>query len=77
VLPIIDNILELLKNGEWHDLKEISERARLARSKVQLLTNFLAEYNFVELDKKEQRTRLTPPLLDFIKTIQGIEEKER
>lgn len=75
-MPIIDNILELLKNGEWHDLEEISKRTRLDKFKVELLTNFLAEYNFVELDKKEQRTRLTPPLLNFIKKIQGT-EKER
>jgi DNA-binding IclR family transcriptional regulator len=75
-LPIIDNILEMLKNGEWHDLDEISERTRLDRFKVELVTDFLAEYNFVELDRKEQKTRLTAPLLDFIKKIQGTEGKE-
>jgi len=76
-LSILDNILEVLKNGGWHDLEEISKRTRLPRLQVDLLTNFLAEFNFIELDKSEQRTRLTPPLLSFIKKIQSIEEKEK
>lgn len=72
-MPAIDAILELLENGGWHDLEEISKRTGLDRFKVELLTNFLAEYNFIEIDKKEHRTRLTPPLLNFIKKIQSVE----
>jgi len=74
-LPIIDHILDTLKNGHWHDLEEVSERTRLTRFKLELLTNFLAEYNFIELDKKEQRTKLTPPLFNFIRKIQRVEKK--
>lgn len=76
-MPIIDDILHVLKNGEWHNLEEISQKARLSKSKIELITNFLAEYNFIELDKKEERTRLTPPLSNFIQKIQKMEEKER
>lgn len=72
-MPIIDNILEMLQNGEWHYLKEISEKTQLDEFKVKLLTSFLAEYHFIELDRKEQRTRLTRPLLSFLKKIQGME----
>jgi len=75
-LPVIDEILDALKNGQWHDLKEISEEAHLSRFKFELLTNFLAEYNFIELDKKEQRTRLTPPLMIFIKKIEMVDRKK-
>lgn len=76
-MPFIDDILDALKNGEWHNSEEISERTRLQRFKVELLTKFLAEYNFIEVDNKEQRIRLTPPLLNFIKKIRKIEAKER
>jgi len=75
-LPEIDEILDVLKNGKWHGLKEISEKTQLQGLKVELLTNFLAEYDFVELNKKEHKTRLTPPLLDFLSKIREIEEKE-
>ena len=74
-LPIIDYVFDALKNGEWHNLNEISEKTRLPKLKIELLTSFLAEYDFVEVDKKEQKTRLTPPLLRFIKKIQSVEKK--
>jgi len=76
VLPPIDEILDVLKNGKWHDLKEISEKTQLNEFKVELLTSFLAAYDFIELDKKEHKTRLTPSLLNFLKKVRDIEEKE-
>jgi DNA-binding IclR family transcriptional regulator len=75
-LPQIDEILDVLKNGKWHNLKEISEKTHLQGLKVELLTQFLAEYDFIELNKKEHKTKLTPSLLGFLRKIQDIEEKE-
>ena len=71
VLLGVDEIFDTLKNGEWHDFEEISEKTQLSVFKLELLTKFLAEYKFIELDKRKQRTRLTPPLLNFIKKIQN------
>jgi len=76
-LPQIDEILDVLKNGKWHDLKEISEKTKLHELKVELLANFLAEYDFIELDKKEHKTRLKTPLLDFLRKVRDLEKKER
>jgi len=75
-LPQIDEILDVLKNGKWHDLKEISEKTQLQGLKVELLTNFLAKYDFIKLNKKEHKTRLTSQLLDFLRKIRDIEERE-
>jgi len=75
-LPQIDEILDVLKNGKWHDLKKISEETQLQGLKVELITNFLAEYDFIELNEKERKTRLTPQLLDFLRKIRDIEKKE-
>ena len=72
-MPQIDEILNILKNGKWHDLREISEKTRLHEVKVEMLTNFLAQYNFVELDKREHKTRLTKPLFNFLKNIKELE----
>jgi len=76
VLSYIDDILVALKSGEWHNLKEISKMTRLPERKVKLLANFLAEYDFVELDKEEQQIRLTHSLFDFLSRIQSVEKKE-
>jgi hypothetical protein len=69
-LAIVDEIFHTLQNGKWHDLEEVSEKTQLSVFKLELLTNFLAEYEFIELDRKKQRTRLTPSLLNFIREIQ-------
>lgn len=69
ILFVADEILHVLENGEWHSLYEISERTHLSVFKLELLAKFLAEYNFIELDKRKQRTKLTPPLVSFIRKI--------
>ncbi len=71
----IDEILELLKNGDWHGLKEISNKTQLKKFKVELITSFLAEYDFLEFDKKEKRIKLSPQLLHFLEKIQDIEQE--
>ena len=77
VLHGVDEILDTLKNGEWHDFEEISEKTQLSVFKLELLAKFLAEYKFIELDKRKQRTRLTPPLLNFTKKIQNDDILEK
>jgi hypothetical protein len=76
-LPAIDEIFYTLKNGKWHDFMEISEKTRWSGVKLKLLTNFLAEYEFVELDERKQRTRLMPSVLVFLKKIQETNEEKR
>jgi len=51
------------------------EEIRLTRSEAETVTNFLAEYNFIQLDKERQRAKLTPPAFSFLKKIQRIEEE--
>ena len=69
-MSFVDKVLDTLRNGKWHDLMEISEKTQLPVPKLQLLTNFLAEYRFIEIDWYKQRTRLTPSVLTFLKKIQ-------
>lgn len=74
-LPQIDDILELLKSGRWHELKEIAEKAQLPEFKIELIANFLEEYRFIKLDRKHQRTKLTPQMLSFLKKIDDLEKE--
>ncbi len=69
----IDQILDLLKNGEWHELREIVDRAQLHEVKVEIITSFLAEYDFLEFDKEEKKIKLSPQLQLFMKKIKDIE----
>jgi len=73
-LLAIDEILELLKNGQWHELKEIADKTNLQGFRAELISNFLAEYDFLEFDKKEKKIRLTPQLQLFLRNIENIEK---
>ena len=74
-MPQIDEILSILRNGKWHDVREICQKTQLNTVKCELLTTFLFEYNFIELNKNEGKTRLTKPLLQFLEKIEESEEE--
>lgn len=72
----IDEILEVLRNGKWHDLKEVTEKTGLHEVKVKLITSFLAEYDFVQRDPTSSMVKLAPQLRSFLKKIQDLEREE-
>lgn len=71
----IDKILRLLKDGEWHDLEEIAEKAALPKVKAEMVVSFLAEYDFIKLN--EDKAKLKPSILEFFNEIQRIEKEEK
>jgi hypothetical protein len=75
-LSTVDDILKLLEDGKWHDLKEIRDKTKLHDLKVENITKFLARYNFIKLDKEGQKAKLNNLTLDFLKKIRQVEEKE-
>jgi len=75
VLWVIDEILMLLKDGNWHDLREIAEKCSSDEFRVEMIVSFLSKYDFMELDKKGRRARLCPLMLEFINEIQRIGEE--
>lgn len=74
-MSTINDILWLLKDGEWHSLKEIAEKAALAKVKAEKVVSFLGEYDFVQLNENTKKVRLQQPLLEFINEIQHLEQE--
>ncbi len=74
-MSTIDDILWLLKDGEWHDLKEIAEKVALPKVKAETVISFLEEYDFVQLKENTKKVRLQQPLLEFINEIQHLEQE--
>jgi len=72
----IDKIFEILDNGDWHKLTEVAERTGTQKSKVELISSFLANYDFLEFDKKDEKIRLSIQLQIFLRTIRRIEREE-
>jgi len=75
-LPAIDQILELLWNGEWHGLPEITDKTGGQEFRVLLITSFLSEYNFLEFNERETKIRLSSELLLFMRKIREIEHED-
>ncbi|HKZ94618.1 MAG TPA: hypothetical protein VJ249_08580 [Candidatus Bathyarchaeia archaeon] len=74
---IIDEILDAIRNGEWHQVKEVAQKARSSESKVELVSGFLATYDFLEFDRKNKRVRLSMQLQRFLGKIREVESEER
>ncbi len=74
-MSTIDEILELLKDEKWHDLSHLKKKIRLQEFEVEAITNFLAEYQLIQLDKEQKKAKISPTLLNFLKKIQRIGEE--
>ena len=76
-MPKVEDILELLENGEWHDLTEIERKAQLQDLDIASVTKFLAQYNFIRLDKEGKKAKLDSSTQDFLKKIRRLEGEEK
>lgn len=76
VLSVIDEILWLLKDGKWHNLKETIGKCSAPESKAKMTVSFLWEYDFIELNENRQKAKLRTLTLSFIDEIQRVEKEE-
>jgi len=75
-MSTIDEVLWLLKDGEWHDIKEITEKVALPKVKAEMVVSFLGEYDFIQLNENTKRVKIQPSILEFIEEIQRLEEED-
>ena len=74
-MSMTDLILQLLENGKWYHLKDIKEKTQLNGHKVKIITKFLADFKFVELDDVDQKVKLDQSTMKFLKKIRQIENE--
>jgi DNA-binding IclR family transcriptional regulator len=72
----VDEVLRLLRDGEWHTLEEIMQKTGLHEFRMGLIVDFLAKYNFVVVDEAHKRMRLVPLLVNFLKDIEALENRK-
>ena len=73
-MSTIDEILWLLKDGNWHDLEEIVEKAEIPKVKTEMVLRFLNEYDFIQI--KDLKVKIKPSILEFFNEIQRIEKED-
>ena len=76
-MPTVEDILELLENGKWHDLKEIGEKIQLSDLEVESVTKFLAQHDFISLDEEEKRAKIDLSTRHFLERIRQVEGEEK
>ncbi len=74
-MSTFDIIFELLKDGRWHTLEEINKEVGLQEGKLEEIVKFLKEYEFVQLDRRRRRARLTSSVLAFLKENRQVSRK--
>jgi len=53
-------VLELLEDGEWHDVNDVSRELGLNVKKLRALLDLLARHDIVRLSDDRQRVRVDP-----------------
>jgi hypothetical protein len=66
-------IIQLLENGKWHSIKDIPTETKLNPCKVEHVTRFLQQYNFIKINEAAQKIKLNPPMSKFLKKIRQLE----
>ena len=75
-MPKVNDILELLENGRWHNLEEIRKKIQLQDLDITSVTQFLAKYKFIKVDKEGKKAKLDFSTQDFLKKIRRLEGQE-
>jgi len=70
----VDDILEFLMDGGWHDFREISLNFGLLEGRVEAVIGFLSKFGFVDSDLAGRKVRLSSSMLDFLRS---MEEESR
>lgn len=69
----LDNFLELLKDGAWHNLNDLSKTLKIPEKKLAPLTKLLSEANILEYKTENRTTRLKE---EWIKLLENTENEE-
>jgi len=77
-MELIDKVIGALSDGSWHTLNELTTREELrdvSMTKLRLILDFLAEYDFIELNHERPvvEAKLKPKVYAFIEEIKKVE----
>jgi RIO-like serine/threonine protein kinase len=63
---VLDRVLELLQDSQWHSAKEIDEVIRLPEEKLSHILSFFAEFGFVNREDEQGMVKIKPTGLEFL-----------
>jgi len=60
----LDNVLELLKDSQWHMIEEVKREIPLPKENLDKIIDFLFEHGFIDIDNST--LRITSKGLKFL-----------
>jgi len=70
-MKVIDDVMDILTDGEWHTRQEIMEKTKLNQEKLDKLLRFLGAYGFIRLCTQRPQVKVTTAVLEFLREIKG------
>ncbi len=80
MMKVWNQVLELLSDGAWHQVKDLQEKLGLNDFKIKLLANFLKSYDFCILTRALAEPGITGDLKEIklrSKVLKFMEELDR
>lgn len=62
---LTDEILELLKNRQWHDLREVTEILNQPEKTIEEVLNFYEKFDFIQLDRTRKKVIIDPKIREL------------
>ena len=61
-MSTIDDVVELLRDGEWRNLQDLAKDLKLNPEKLQQIIQFLKNLEFIKLDEEQQKAQIDTDL---------------
>ena len=63
--PLIDEVIRLLEDGEWHSFSEIQEKLNLPKDLLCKSVQFFKEFDLADIDEKQERVKISSSFLNL------------
>ena len=65
-MSAIDEVVDLLKDGKWHPLKDLAKNLKLTQENLQQIIQFLKNLDLIKLGTKQQQALINLDLKQLI-----------
>ena len=62
----IESFLDILKDGEWHNIPELADQIEIPADKLTEFSQFLSKQGIIEYEEKTQRIKIKPEWKELI-----------
>ncbi|MGD8506066.1 MAG: hypothetical protein PVF15_05315 [Candidatus Bathyarchaeota archaeon] len=69
----IEQVVAVLKDGEWHELDEIGGKCTLSELEVESILGFLAEYGFIKTGGTGRKLKVDVSFKRFLEETQAVQ----